>query len=158
MTATTERRIRAEGHVGKPRPAKVRKSATPAFRSPPTAVGVEFFGSRIDWLMGRRNIKQSQLARMAGVTQPALSNFVTDKTRKPSSLTLLGLCRALECDPYWLLLGETASCDYSHTTRSEEMELLRLYRANSAPRRALILGLAVELAASHPGLAGLLPD
>lgn len=42
-------------------------------------------GDRLRWLMEVRDIKQVELAEQVGITQAAISNLVTDSSRKPSA-------------------------------------------------------------------------
>jgi transcriptional regulator with XRE-family HTH domain len=51
------------------------------------------------------NLSQSQLATLAGMRQQSVQAIEAGETKRPRFL--VELARALECDPYWLLHGES---------------------------------------------------
>jgi transcriptional regulator with XRE-family HTH domain len=62
-------------------------------------------GARIRYLMEVREVSQTSLAPLIGVSQAAISNLVTDRSRKPSAKTLLRMADALGVAPGWILEG-----------------------------------------------------
>jgi transcriptional regulator with XRE-family HTH domain len=62
-------------------------------------------GGRIRYMMEVRGMTQTELAARIGVGQAAISNLVTDKSRKPSARTLLAMARAFDISPEWILHG-----------------------------------------------------
>lgn len=69
--------------------------------------------------------KQSQAA--AG--QSAISNLITDSSRKPSAPTLLRMAAALQCSPAWLLFGEGDPFEINVISRKAEKDLLENFRS-----------------------------
>ena len=48
---------------------------------------------------------QPEAAKEIGITQPSLSDIETGKTSKIEATTLLGMVKAYQIDPFWLLYG-----------------------------------------------------
>lgn len=63
-------------------------------------------GDRIRWAIEVRGYKQTEVAQKIGITQAAVSNWITGASRKPNALTLLRLCQAINVNPYWICFGE----------------------------------------------------
>jgi transcriptional regulator with XRE-family HTH domain len=103
-------------------------------------------GDRLRWLIEVRGIKQTELAEKIGVTQAAISNIVTDSTRKPSAPTLMKLAAALQCNPTWILTGEGDPYGWAPVTSTAHVELLNLYRAMSPDSQAALLTVARSMA------------
>lgn len=55
--------------------------------------------------MAALNMRQKDLVQSAGLKAPTLSSMMNG-TRQPGAESLLDICAALQCDPYWLLLGK----------------------------------------------------
>lgn len=60
-------------------------------------------------MMDKRRISQVELARIANVPQPIISNILTGKTPNPSVITVYKLARALRCAVEDLLEDDLAS-------------------------------------------------
>jgi transcriptional regulator with XRE-family HTH domain len=99
-------------------------------------------GDRIRWLMEYREIKQVELAERIGVTQAAISNLVTDASRKPSAPTLLKLAAALECNPQWILDGEGDPFKYAPLTGESQVELVNLFNHMDPQSKQALLAAA----------------
>jgi transcriptional regulator with XRE-family HTH domain len=99
-------------------------------------------GDRIRWLMEYREIKQVELAERIGVTQAAISNLVTDASRKPSAPTLLKIAAALECSPGWILDGEGDPFKYAPLTGASQVELINLFNNMDAGSKSALLAAA----------------
>lgn len=96
-------------------------------------------GDRVRWLMEVRTIKQTELSLKIGVGQAAISNIVTDASRKPSAPTLLAIAEELRCNPNWILTGEGDPFAWAPVTSQTQVELLNLFKGMSEDsKRALI--------------------
>lgn len=98
-------------------------------------------GDRLRWLMEAREIKQTELAERCGITQSAISNIVTDSSRRPSAPTLMKICAELRCNPQWVLDGEGDPYGWAPVTSESQVELLNLFK--SMPESAKLTLLAV---------------
>src|SRR5687768_1418552 len=65
----------------------------------------ESIKKRISDLRAEKGLSQKQLADLAGVRQPSISDLETGKTTDVSAATLLGIAEALGVRPKWLLTG-----------------------------------------------------
>jgi len=99
-------------------------------------------GDRLRWLMEYREIKQVELASRVGVTQAAISNLVTDSSRKPSAPTLLKLAAVLECNPMWILNGEHDPFKYAPLTGESQVELVNLFNHMDPQSRQALMAAA----------------
>lgn len=96
-------------------------------------------GDRIRWLMESRGYKQVELANKIGVTQAAISNLVTDSSRKPSAPTLLKLAAALDANPEWILSGDGDPYMVAPPSKESEQEMLSVYRSLSPSAQQALL-------------------
>ena len=103
-------------------------------------------GDRLRWLLEKREIKQLHLAEQLGIKQSTISNIVTDSSRKPSAPTLLALCGALRCNPYWLIEGKGDPFAWAPITSPEQVELIHAWLDMSVANRATLLSMAKALA------------
>jgi transcriptional regulator with XRE-family HTH domain len=103
-------------------------------------------GDRIRWLMEFRDIKQVALASQIGVTQAAISNLVTDSSRKPSAITLMKLAMALGCNPQWILDGKGDPFAWQAVTKDSHVELLTLFKNMPEEARQALLASARAMA------------
>ena len=104
-------------------------------------------GDRLRWLMEVRSITQVRLAQLVGVKQSAISNIVTNNSRKPSAPTLLRIRDALACSLEWILTGEGEP--FQRPRSLAEKELSRLFAGLDADAQNAILGLVRQLAQSR---------
>lgn len=94
-------------------------------------------GSRLCYVRELRGLNQEELAKLAGVTQAAVSNL-ENRDSKSSSATPQ-LARALGIDAYWLATGEGAM-DLGETLSPDEQRLMDDYRsADPAAKESLAL-------------------
>lgn len=96
-------------------------------------------GQRIRWLIEHRGYLQSEVAEKCGVTQAAISNLVTDNSRKPNAFTLVRLADALNADAAWILYGEGPIERRALPAKADEAELLRAYRAMGEEQRQALM-------------------
>ena len=96
-------------------------------------------GERLRWLMEARGYKQVEIAQKVGVTQAAISNLVTDTSRKPSASTLLRLAAALDANPEWILTGEGDPYMVAPPSKEVEQEILSAFRALSREAQSALL-------------------
>lgn len=66
---------------------------------------------RLAYALAIRNISQSELARKAGVTRGTISNVMNGVAKGFNAEVSLKVARALNVDPYWLVLGEGKATD-----------------------------------------------
>jgi transcriptional regulator with XRE-family HTH domain len=99
-------------------------------------------GDRLRWLIEVRGVKQVDLAAQVGVTQAAISNLVTDSSRKPSAPTLFKLASALQCNPNWVLTGEGDPYAWAPVTSDTQVELLNLFKGMSEDSKSTLMAVA----------------
>ncbi len=63
-------------------------------------------GDRIRWLIEARKLKQTEIAEKMGISQAAISNWITGSSRKPSAPSLVRLADVLGSNPTWIIYGE----------------------------------------------------
>lgn len=74
-------------------------------------------------------MSQTQLARLSGISQSAISDIENpDVTKRPSTETISKLAFALECTVAELM-GEESAAPVIPVMSAQEQELLRLFRA-----------------------------
>jgi transcriptional regulator with XRE-family HTH domain len=113
-------------------------------------------GERLRWLLEHRGMSQVDLARTmknlssndpqnlpkqsrAATTQSAISNVVTNASRKPNAPTLLRMAAALQASPEWIMTGDGHPFETSTISRKTERDLLGLFRdMTPAAQEALI--------------------
>lgn len=99
-------------------------------------------GDRLRYLIEVRKYTQVALAEKIGVTQAAISNLVTDSSRKPSAPTLLKLAAALQANPDWILTGEGDPFEMTVIGRKSEQQLLEAFRGMDSQAQAALLAAA----------------
>lgn len=99
-------------------------------------------GDRLRWLMEYRNVKQVSLAEQIGVSQAAISNLVTQSSRKPSAPTLLRMAAALQCSADWLITGEGHPFEINIVGKRAEKELLAAFRDMDEQAQAALIAAA----------------
>lgn len=102
-------------------------------------------GDRLRLLMKQKGLTQVSLAKLIGLTQPAISNLVTDDSRQPSASTLLSLANALEVNPQWILDGIGEPSSWSSVTDARQLQLLHHYVSLSPKKRAALMAVAMAL-------------
>lgn len=99
-------------------------------------------GDRIRYLLEVRGYSQVALAKKIGITQAAISNLVTDSSRKPSAPTLLKLAAALQANPDWILTGQGEPFEINVIGRKAEKELLEAFRNMDDQAKAALVAAA----------------
>lgn len=99
-------------------------------------------GDRLRYLIEVRKYTQVELAKKVGVTQAAISNLVTDSSRKPSAPTLLKLAAALQANPDWILSGEGDPFEINVIGRRSEQQLLDAFRNMDPQAQAALIAAA----------------
>jgi transcriptional regulator with XRE-family HTH domain len=99
-------------------------------------------GDRLRYLIEVRGYTQVALAQKVGVTQAAISNLVTDSSRKPSAPTLLKLAAALQANPDWIITGEGEPFQMSTVGAKSEQQLIEAFRAMDDQAKAALLAAA----------------
>lgn len=63
-------------------------------------------GERIKYISELRGMKQPELAKRVGITQPSMYNIESGKTKSPAAINLMKIAAVLEANPWWLLVGD----------------------------------------------------
>ncbi len=99
-------------------------------------------GDRLRYLIEVRGYTQVELASKVGVTQAAISNLVTDSSRKPSAPTLLKLAAALQANPEWILTGQGDPFEINIVSKRSEKDLIEAFRSMDMQAQAALLAAA----------------
>jgi len=111
----------------------------PAFQSWAKKASI---GERLRWLLEYRDMKQTQLAETIGTTQAAISNIVTNASRKPSAPTLLRMAAALQASADWIITGDGHPFEVSTVGKRAEKDLLAAFRDMDPQAQAALLAAA----------------
>ena len=111
----------------------------PAFQSWAKKASI---GDRLRWLLEYREMKQTQLAEAIGTTQAAISNIVTNASRKPSAPTLLRMAAVLQASADWIITGEGHPFEISTVGKRAEKDLLAAFRDMDPQAQAALLAAA----------------
>lgn len=103
-------------------------------------------GDRLRYLIEVRKYTQVDLAAKIGVTQAAISNIVTNSSRKPSAPTLLKLAAALQANPDWILTGQGEPFQINVIGAKSEQDLLEAFRQLDNQAKAALLSAAKAMA------------
>jgi transcriptional regulator with XRE-family HTH domain len=99
-------------------------------------------GDRLRYLIEVRGYTQVELAAKIGLTQAAISNIVTNSSRKPSAPTLLKLAAALQANPDWILTGQGEPFEVNTINAQSEKELLAAFRNMDDQAKAALIAAA----------------
>lgn len=99
-------------------------------------------GDRLRFLIEARGYTQVELAAKIGLTQAAISNIVTNSSRKPSAPTLLKLAAALQANPDWIITGEGEPFQMNVIGAKGEQQLLEAFRELDDQAKAALLAAA----------------
>jgi transcriptional regulator with XRE-family HTH domain len=120
-------------------------------------------GDRLRWLLEVRQLKQTHLAEAmkklaehdsqnvpkqsrAATTQSAISNLVTQASRKPNAPTLLRLAAILQASPSWIMSGEGHPFEVSTVGKKDEKALLEAFRTLDPDAKSALLTAAKAMA------------
>lgn len=103
-------------------------------------------GDRLRYLIEVRNYTQVELAAKIGLTQAAISNIVTNSSRKPSAPTLLKLAAALQANPDWILTGQGQPFEINTISAQSEKDLLEAFRNMDDQAKVALLAAAKAMA------------
>lgn len=103
-------------------------------------------GDRLRYLIEVRGYTQVELAAKIGVTQAAISNIVTNSSRKPSAPTLLKLAAALQANPDWIITGQGEPFQMNTIGQKSEQELLESFRQLDDQAKAALIAAAKAMA------------
>lgn len=113
-------------------------------------------GQRLEWWIVKRNRKQTELAKAAGMAQSALSEIVSGRSKRPAADNMLRLARELQLRPEYLVWGEgpPEATSFSQLT-GLEAQLVMLFRGlpDDAKRDALLIDVN-DFANRHKAKAG----
>lgn len=105
-------------------------------------------GDRLRYLLETRGYTQVEVAKKIGLTQAAISNIVTNSSRKPSAPTLLKLAAALQANPDWIITGQGDPFQMNVISKKSEQELLEAFRSMDQQAQAAILAAAKAMTKS----------
>lgn len=103
-------------------------------------------GERLRWLIETCETTQTALAEQTGLTQSAISNLVTDSSRKPSAPSLLKLAKILRVNPQWILDGRGDPWAWAPVESSAQVELLDLWETMTPESRQALIATARQMA------------
>lgn len=113
-------------------------------------------GQRLEWWIAKRNRKQTELAKAAGMAQSALSEIVSGRSKRPAADNMLRLARELQLRPEYLVWGDgpPEATNFSQLT-GLEAQLVMLFRGlpDDAKRDAMLID-ANDFANRHKAKAG----
>jgi transcriptional regulator with XRE-family HTH domain len=99
-------------------------------------------GQRLEWWIAKRNRKQTELAKAAGMAQSAVSEIISGRSKRPAADNMLRLARELQLRPEYLVWGEGPPETTSFSQLSGlEAQLVMLFRClpDDAKRDALLI-------------------
>ena len=103
-------------------------------------------GDRLRYLIEVRGYTQVELAAKIGLTQAAISNIVTNASRKPSAPTLLKLAAALQANPDWIITGQGEPFQMNTIGAKSEQELIESFRQLDDQAKAALIAAAKAMA------------
>jgi transcriptional regulator with XRE-family HTH domain len=87
---------------------------------------------RLAWAMERKGLSQTGLAKLAKVTQPAISHLIGKGTKQMKASTIVAVAKALEVSESWLQNGSQLFLDNERLRTTQEYEMLLIFRQLSA--------------------------
>lgn len=66
---------------------------------------METIAERLSAVIKERGITQVGLEKISGVGQGRITNIVTGRTKDPQGTTIIKICKALNLNPFWLIMG-----------------------------------------------------
>lgn len=99
-------------------------------------------GERLRWLLEKRKMKQTELASAIEGTQAAISNIITQASRKPSAPTLLKMAAALQCSAEWIISGDGHPFEINVVGKKAEKDLLDAFRGMDAQAQSALIAAA----------------
>lgn len=117
-----------------------------SYRHLPKSYELWTIGQRVNWLLHRRRLSQTEAAKLIGISQATIANIIGSAARKPSAVTLIKMACALNCAPSFILDGSGVSLNYEQSGRDDTAELRELFKGLNADQRKMIMILARTLA------------
>lgn len=117
-----------------------------SYRNQPKSYELWTIGQRVELLLSRRRLNQTEAAKLIGVSQSTIANIVGRSARKPSAMTLIKMARALDCAPSFILDGTGAALDYKRSTRDDTAELVKLFKELNSDDQHMLMVFARTLA------------
>lgn len=94
-----------------------------------TSVGLRIFHAR----KGLRKLSQAKLAEAVGVKQSSISDLESGATKEISGPVLIGIAKALQVRPEWIMTGAgQIEPSAEEALSDDERELVKLYRGASS--------------------------
>jgi transcriptional regulator with XRE-family HTH domain len=122
-----------------------------ARKARPYVAGSDKLGDRVRGLRKSHGMTQAELARAAGITQPAVSDIERGDTSVVMADTLARLSQALQCDADWLLHGDSKTDRPSEELRNTlwlnvQALMVAKYSAENLTRLAFDAGVGLGTA------------
>lgn len=98
--------------------------------------------------ISRRNagLTQGQLAKIVGVSRPAIAQWETGVVQTIEAANAIRAAHAMHVDPFWLVSGEGAPYHLEDKSFRMPQELLTLWESMDADSRAQVIELCRHLA------------
>lgn len=106
-------------------------------------------GRRIRTLRVALGLRQKELAKKAGISQPALSQIESGATKVLKGPTILAIAKILDADPEWINTGKNAPVAPQQLSVPES-EIIAIFRDLPAAQQQVLMSTARALLESVP--------
>jgi DNA-binding Xre family transcriptional regulator len=109
------------------------------------------FGKKLEAMLEKKGISQSDLARQTGISKTTLSSMLSRDVSKVDIEMFLAICRALGCQPDEFYQSQNIApiSNSPPELKADERHLLELYRQLSPKEQGNLIGRAELLAEQH---------
>jgi transcriptional regulator with XRE-family HTH domain len=111
--------------------------------------GMAHVGTRVKARRKELGLKQVDVARLVGITQPSLSLIESGDTKSLRGMTLVGLARALRTSTRWVMTGKGPH-ELAPQLSEQEETLLNTFLSLTDANRQALLAAAKALEQSQP--------
>jgi transcriptional regulator with XRE-family HTH domain len=110
---------------------------------------MSLIGRRVRARRNELGLKQGDLARLVGITQPSLSLIESGDTKSLRGTTLVGLARALKTSTRWIMTGKGPH-EVDPQLSVQEEELLNIFLSLTDQNRKALLAAGKALEDAQP--------
>jgi transcriptional regulator with XRE-family HTH domain len=110
---------------------------------------MSLIGRRVRARRNELGLKQGDLARLVGITQPSLSLIESGDTKSLRGTTLVGLARALKTSTRWIMTGKGPH-EVDPQLSAQEEELLQIFINLTDQNRKALLATGKALEGAQP--------